>query len=453
MNSMPARTDRGPACSLQTDPIPDEHPVDRHMNRSMNRSTLAHAACASLFASSLAPIAQAAELFLLGLVPQAYADDCSEDGKVVVGYDPQSYWYWTRETGVVQLIGSTVPPGNSVGGSANISGDGRYMSVSTLQGKPLKAEGTIYDIDFAEFAPLGNEGFHCDGERNSVWGMSRDKRFTCGLMEQAQCSAIAYVRDETTGVRRNLGTLYFYKPSRANDVSLDGGTVCGWNDDYTGYRQGCVWRRDASGNYVPTLMNTGVATVKMREAGACSGNGQWAYGQGRPDVSGGAPYRWSAATGYQPIIPAPAGVGSVTDANFDGSTVLAYFGVTTFIWFADRGYVPIATWAAEHGVTLPPEWAFRGFAMTDDALTIVGHAIRTEDGLQSPFVLDLRPSTPGCPADLNDDGTVNGDDLGTLLGAWGDCSTTPCTGDINVDGTVNGDDLGLLLAAWGACPA
>ena len=112
----------------------------------------------------------------------SYATYASDDGRVVVGYDTQSYWYWTRETGVVQLIGTTVSPGNSVGGSANISGDGRYMSVSTLQGKPLKAEGTIYDIEWSEFTPLGNDGFHCDGERNSVWGMSRDKRYTCGLM-------------------------------------------------------------------------------------------------------------------------------------------------------------------------------------------------------------------------------------------------------------------------------
>ncbi|MBU3684038.1 MAG: hypothetical protein FGM39_08540 [Phycisphaerales bacterium] len=59
------------------------------------------------------------------------------------------------------------------------------------------------------------------------------------------------------------------------------------------------------------------------------------------------------------------------------------------------------------------------------------------------------PST--CPADLNDDGFVNGDDLGVLLGAWGACTGT-CPADLNDDGFVNGDDLGVLLGAWGACP-
>jgi hypothetical protein len=61
------------------------------------------------------------------------------------------------------------------------------------------------------------------------------------------------------------------------------------------------------------------------------------------------------------------------------------------------------------------------------------------------------PPQPNCPADLNDDGFVNGDDLGILLSQWGEC-TTSCSADFNGDNFVNGDDLGVLLAAWGACP-
>ncbi len=60
------------------------------------------------------------------------------------------------------------------------------------------------------------------------------------------------------------------------------------------------------------------------------------------------------------------------------------------------------------------------------------------------------PPQPNCPADLNDDGVVNGDDLGILLSQWGPC--TGCSGDFNGDGNVNGDDLGVLLGAWGPCP-
>jgi len=59
------------------------------------------------------------------------------------------------------------------------------------------------------------------------------------------------------------------------------------------------------------------------------------------------------------------------------------------------------------------------------------------------------PAPPACPADLNNDGQVNGADLGLLLGAWGVCSG--CAADLNADGQVNGADLGLLLGAWGPC--
>ena len=54
-----------------------------------------------------------------------------------------------------------------------------------------------------------------------------------------------------------------------------------------------------------------------------------------------------------------------------------------------------------------------------------------------------------CEGDLNDDGVINGADLGQLLGAWGPCGS--CAADFNSDGVVDGLDLGLQLASWGEC--
>ncbi len=54
-----------------------------------------------------------------------------------------------------------------------------------------------------------------------------------------------------------------------------------------------------------------------------------------------------------------------------------------------------------------------------------------------------------CPADLNGDLSVNGADLGILLGAFGTASEQA---DVDGNGTVDGADLGLMLGAWGACP-
>lgn len=64
-------------------------------------------------------------------------------------------------------------------------------------------------------------------------------------------------------------------------------------------------------------------------------------------------------------------------------------------------------------------------------------------------VIELGPSTPPCPADFNQDGAVNGDDLGLLLNAW--AQEVPAY-DLNGDGIVDGNDLGQLLGAWGPCP-
>ncbi len=53
--------------------------------------------------------------------------------------------------------------------------------------------------------------------------------------------------------------------------------------------------------------------------------------------------------------------------------------------------------------------------------------------------------TPPVLGDLNNDGIVDGADLGSLLGEWGQ---TGGPADLNNDGVVDGADLGILLGAW-----
>jgi len=52
-----------------------------------------------------------------------------------------------------------------------------------------------------------------------------------------------------------------------------------------------------------------------------------------------------------------------------------------------------------------------------------------------------------CPADLNQDGSVDAADLGALLGAWGAAGA-----DLDGNGTTNAADLSMLLGGWGVCP-
>jgi hypothetical protein len=57
-----------------------------------------------------------------------------------------------------------------------------------------------------------------------------------------------------------------------------------------------------------------------------------------------------------------------------------------------------------------------------------------------------------CPADLNSDGSIDGNDLGQLLSQWGGDGEYR-SADFNIDGYVDGVDLGILLAGWGPCPS
>lgn len=58
-----------------------------------------------------------------------------------------------------------------------------------------------------------------------------------------------------------------------------------------------------------------------------------------------------------------------------------------------------------------------------------------------------------CPADIDDNGSVNTDDLLLVIGAWGPCvNPNNCPADIDGSGLVNTDDLLLIVGGWGACP-
>ncbi len=54
-----------------------------------------------------------------------------------------------------------------------------------------------------------------------------------------------------------------------------------------------------------------------------------------------------------------------------------------------------------------------------------------------------------CPGDFNDDGVVNSDDLGAVLGAYGVCRG--CDEDLNRDGYVDESDVKIVAMFWGPC--
>ena len=81
---------------------------------------------------------------------------------------------------------------------------------------------------------------------------------------------------------------------------------------------------------------------------------------------------------------------------------------------------------------------------SSDLLVMLGQG---RSGFEAIGSVDLNevPLTVAA-GDLDDDGAVNGTDIGLLLADWGPCDG--CPGDLNEDGIVNGTDLGILLAHW-----
>jgi hypothetical protein len=102
-----------------------------------------------------------------------------------------------------------------------------------------------------------------------------------------------------------------------------------------------------------------------------------------------------------------------------------------------------------------PVWNFAAFG---NSWNSIGLRTETDEGWQAggsgaalTLVVEGTPGLPPGNPDLNQDGAVNGDDLGLLLGAWGPCPTSgPCNADLDRNGSVDADDLGRLLAAWTA---
>ncbi len=68
-------------------------------------------------------------------------------------------------------------------------------------------------------------------------------------------------------------------------------------------------------------------------------------------------------------------------------------------------------------------------------------------------LVDFSGPAVSCPADFDGSGTVDFDDLLSVLSSFGACPVGPgCPGDATLDGAVDFDDLLTVLSAFGDCP-
>jgi hypothetical protein len=109
------------------------------------------------------------------------------------------------------------------------------------------------------------------------------------------------------------------------------------------------------------------------------------------------------------------------------------------------------------GVFVQEFVADSGF-VTEDAL-YAKVTLRSGGGVPIPGAVAIvripLPPSKDCPADINDSGAVDVDDLVAVILTWG-CTGPPgsggCPADVNASGVVDVDDLVAVILAWGPCP-
>lgn len=99
------------------------------------------------------------------------------------------------------------------------------------------------------------------------------------------------------------------------------------------------------------------------------------------------------------------------------------------------------------------------WVVPDDVTDQARVRVRQDNGV-APDYEDISQSdfsiVPGCPEDLDGDGSIGIADLAALLGVYGTCSGDPdydAAADFNNDGCIGLEDLAQLLAVYGQpCP-
>ena len=151
------------------------------------------------------------------------------------------------------------------------------------------------------------------------------------------------------------------------------------------------------------------------------------------------PVRWRPGIGWD-LVGGCATTTSATSINDRGDVVAYVQGGGNWVSFVGEESMAI-------GPLIDPSqgsWAVMGASEINNARMILASA-RRGPAFSITELVRLVPIRVG---DLNDDGFVDGTDLGMLLNAWGACTGT-CPADLDGDGYVNGEDLGTMLGAWG----
>lgn len=265
---------------------------------------------------------------------------------------------------------------------------------------------------------------------------SADDGTVVGLSYAADGNAVAFRWNAATGIAE-LPRLNPDSYARANAISRDGRVVIGWNDTDEGYRRAVKW---VDGTVSELLDADG---LQVGEALGVNRDGSVIVGTGA-GAEGNEAWRWTAATGLQPI--GMIGSGSFFDRAYgfsvsdDGTLVggASGFGFqrAAVVWTPSTGMIRLTDFLAAKGITVPAGWQLNSVtAVSGDGRVIGGWGLDPDNAINS-FVIEL-DTVPAQDAILQAHGIVVFNDIaaGPFAGVAEETPVT-MTLRVNPDGFV-----------------
>ncbi len=330
------------------------------------------------------------------IVKDAYFESMgvSNQGKVV-GYGEWGgpFSIWTPETQAVDTIYG-LAPGNGIGGRANFSADGNYLSGTSMG--TIGSEMSRFSVASDSWTTVGNFGFTIDNAASSGYAISGDGNSVAGSawMDTNNTGGTAVthatVWNQTEGIM-DLGSLFLDKSTRINAISNDGAVAVGWQD-FNGPWKAAVWRKNPAGGYFPNqyvlLDPTGSATDEYNQMGegtAVSNDGNWIGGAG-DFANNGNPWIWSQTTGVVDLgTLSPGGSGYVAAINEDGTMAVGRIQVGSwdpelpFIWTPTGGIQNLNDYATNvMGIDLGTKQIYSANCMSLNGDYIAGYGVDNE---------------------------------------------------------------------------
>ncbi len=270
-----------------------------------------------------------------------------------------------------------------------------------------------------------------DGGNSYAYGVSADGSVVVGFAYNDIAWQRAFRWTQATGMQ-DLGTLGG-DASEAYGVSADGSVVVGSAHNDNGRWRAFRWENGV-------MQDLGTLGGNSSAASAVSANGSVVVGS-----SDYGPFRWTQATGMQPL-----GVGTHYGVSADGSVVVGMISVGyqyhACRWIVTTNGIDFEDLNTTYASLLTDgSYLEAAHAISPDGRYIVGYGYNAATGRNEAFLLDTG-APPQQEGDVNGDGCVDDSDLLAVLFAFGNSGGAE---DLNNDGIVDDADLLTVLFNFG----